>query len=165
MIKRSSVLLMLFIGLVGAAVIAGKFGVELFSGLIGAVLGAVATAFVSDMRQQEIWDEQYDGALRSLRAEIEFNQHLLLEPDQKRIMFSTQAWVKFSEYLNEIAEPSRKNLFSLYGYISRHTQAVQVELVRTDQGPTLHFFAEKISELCRAIQADGISRREGGRGR
>jgi len=154
--KNHLVLLVLFTSLVIAALISGKYVGEMFSGLIGAVLGAAATVYAADKQQERTRREQFEGALNALRAEVEFNGKLLSETDQKLVIFSTLAWGRFGEFTNFLSEESRNDLNSLYGYIMRHAQAVHLELIKETQGKNLADCADKISKLIRKIEKEGI---------
>lgn len=89
--------------------------------------------------------QRISNALRSLRAEVTHNKAILdSEKDQKRVAMETSQWQHFFPHLHLLDPAVRATLQGAYALASRHAQAVSVELVRADQGPTLQGFAAEM---------------------
>lgn len=122
---------------------------QLWSGFIGALLGAWATLQSSKSTIRET--ESLERALRkeeehtraqslfeALRAEVEFNlKTIKTHGDTKLVSFSSSSWEAFRPFLRHLDEEVKEPLFTGYCAASAHQNALALELTRGSAGPNV----------------------------
>ena len=143
-IKKNELLLILFVLLIYVAV-TDKFSHDLLSGLVGAIIGALATMYAAESARRVEQEMRFLKAVKALREEVLFNKTIIEdEKDQKQITFSLTGWQNCTPYADRINADVLSLLRTAYTCVSRHAQAVQIELIRADRG-------QQLVELCGII--------------